>query len=83
MLAVLRNWKVICDKWMSISTGADRGGGGGMHWVASHPPWVCSITLIYLNKVYDEMQINHSDRALHDGGRTLTAARARRLTQSS
>jgi len=29
------------------------------------------------------MQINHSDRALHDGGRTLTASRAHGLTQSN
>ena len=28
------------------------------------------------------MQINYSDRALHDGGRALTAARAHGLTQS-
>ena len=48
----------------------------GMHLVASHPLWVCSVhntnsvcehSLIYLNKtilvnkVYDETQINHSD----------------------
>ena len=57
-----------------------------MDWVASHPPLVCSVSIIFtdlleqtilVNKVYDEMQINHSDRALHDGGRTLTAAGAR------
>ena len=30
-----------------------------------------------------DMQINHSDRALHDVGITLTAARARGLTQSN
>ena len=30
---------------------------------------------------YDETQINLSDRALWDGGRILTAARARVLTQ--
>ena len=36
-------------------------------------------SLTYLNTLVnkvDEMQINHSGRALHDGGRTLTAARA-------
>ena len=69
----------------SPTTGADP--GGGVDWVASHPPLVCSVGIIFLsdlleqtilvNKVYDEMQINHSDRALHDGGRTLTAAGAR------
>ena len=61
----------------------------------SHPPWVCSVhnilclntdlleQTIHVNKVHDEMQINHSDRALHDAGRTLTAARVRELTQSN
>ena len=54
--------------------------GGGVDWVASHPPWVWSVyniivwaladlleQAILVNKVYDEMQINHSDRALHYG----------------
>ena len=46
-----------------------------MNWVGSHPPWVCSVhntnslfdsdlleLTILVNKVYDETQINHSDR---------------------
>ena len=51
------------------------GEGGEVNWVASHPPWVCSVhntnslfdsdlleLTILVNKVYDETQINHSDR---------------------
>ena len=48
----------------------------GVDWVVSHPPWVCSVHIanslfehsnlleqtILVNKVYDEMQIDHSDR---------------------
>ena len=74
--------------------GADPGGGVD-GWLAI--PLECAMSIILfvwtlsdlleqtilVTKVYDEMQINHLDKTLHDGGRTLTAARACGLTQSN
>ena len=53
----------------------------GVNWVASHLLWVCSVhntncffersdlleQTILVNKVYDKMQINHSDREQSTG----------------
>ena len=78
----------------SAYSGADPGGG----WIGQlATPVGCAVSIILfgwtlsdlleqtilVNQVHDEMQINHSDKALHDGGRTLTAARACGLTQSN
>ena len=59
-----------------FSTGGKQGLiQGGVDWVASHPPWVCILHNIFVwalsdlleqtilvNQVFDEMQINHSDK---------------------
>ena len=83
--------------WLRHS-GADLGGWIGWLATPPPPGCAVSIILILcllstlwftwrnhilVNQVYDKMQIIHSDRGLHDGGRTLTAARACGLTQSN
>ena len=73
---------MFCRKNYLLSSpdpGADPG-GKGVDWVASHPPWVCSVhntafsdlleQTILVSKVYDEMQIHHSDRVNSEYFRT-------------